>query len=277
MSTLYLVGVPIGNWDDITIRAIATLKEVDIIAAEDTRKSKKLLDHLYIRDKKIISHHSANEKNSSEGIIQLLEQGSDVAFISDAGMPGISDPGFLLARFAIEKDIQVTVIPGVSASTTAVVGSGLPCDNFFFQGFLPRQKSKQLKLLKTLNSYGETLVFYESPRRVLDTLDNMRAVFGGERDICLARELTKTHEEVVRTDINTLYKILNQREAVLGEIVLVVAGEKNAASQTEEETDTFIQQSIENNVPVKVLKKELAEKLSISAAEAYKIILAKTK
>jgi 16S rRNA (cytidine1402-2'-O)-methyltransferase len=276
MSTLYLVGVPIGNWEDITFRAIETLKKVDIIAAEDTRKAKKLLTNFSITPSRLIAHHNANEKTSSNGVVQLLQEGNSVAFISDAGMPGISDPGFLLARTAIEKGVEVEVIPGVSAAPTAVVVSGLPCDRFFFQGFLPRQKSKQQKRLAELNTYAETMIFYESPRRVLDTLNVMIDVFGENRQVCLCRELTKIHEEIIRTSLADLYKLLSERESILGEISLVVAGEK-AEPTSQEDIEEYIKLSLSNGVSPKVLKKELAEKLETSAAKAYKIILSFSK
>lgn len=273
MSTLYLVGVPIGCWEDITFRALEILKKTDVIAAEDTRKAKKLLSNFAIHPQKLIAHHTANEQSSSGGIVSLLKEGNSVAFISDAGMPGISDPGFLLARTAMEEGAEVKVIPGVSAAPTAVVVSGLPCDRFFFQGFLPRSGGKQMKRLQTLNSYGETLVFYESPRRIVETLENMVAVLGGDREACLCRELTKTHEEILRLPLEELLTNLQQRDEVLGEITLVVAGQVAAQELSEEDTISFIQKAIADGVSPKLLKKDLAEKLGISASEAYKIIL----
>lgn len=276
MSILYLVGVPIGNWDDMTFRAIEILKKVDIIAAEDTRKAKKLLSNFSITPNKIISHYSANEKTSSKGVVQLLQEGNTVAFISDAGMPGISDPGFILARTAIENGVEVKVIPGVSAASSSVVVSGLPCDRFFFQGFLPRQATKQKKRLTELDGYAESLVFYESPRRILSTIQNMVEVFGADRKACLCRELTKTHEEVLRANLADIYKSLHDRESILGEIAIVVAGEKPEKISSDD-IQGFIKESLSNGVSPKVLKKEIAAKLSISSAEAYKIILSHSK
>ncbi len=272
MSILYLVGVPIGNWQDITFRAIETLKNVDIIAAEDTRKAKKLLNNFSIIPKRLIAHHNANEQTSTEGVIQLLQEGNSIAFISDAGMPGISDPGFLLSRTVIKNNIEVKIVPGVSAVTTAVVISGLPCDRFFFQGFLPRQATKQKQRLTELNSYAETLVFYESPRRILDTLKNMIEIFGEDRKACLCRELTKIHEEVIRLSLADLHEFLISKDAILGEIAIVVEGKQKEKMQDVDIND-YIKKQITAKVQPKIIKKDIAKKLNISAADAYKMIV----
>lgn len=231
MAKLYLVPTPIGNLEDITLRAIRILKEADIILAEDTRVTGFLLKHFGI-EKKMLPHHKFNEHRAIENIATRIESGSNVAMVSDAGTPGISDPGFLLVRHCLEKDIDVECLPGPVAFVPALVNSGLPCDRFVFEGFLPQKKGRQ-KRLKMLASEERTLVFYESPYRLLKALDEMGNYFGADRKACVSRELTKFHEENARGTLAELKAHFSAKE-VKGEIVLVVEGRQGKPTDEDE-------------------------------------------
>jgi len=221
MSKLYLVPTPIGNLGDITLRAIEVLKEVDMILAEDTRKSSILLKHLQI-SKALHSHHKFNEHRTVEGIVQQILGGSSMALITDAGTPGISDPGFMLVRACIAQGVDVETLPGPTAFVPALVNSGLPGERFVFEGFLPQKKGRQ-KRLKELSAETRTMVFYESPFRLVKTLIQMADSFGPERKGSVSRELTKLHEETVRGSLAELAEYFSKGR-VKGEIVLVVEG-----------------------------------------------------
>lgn len=223
MGKLYLVPTPIGNMEDITLRAIRILKEVDIILAEDTRTSGKLLQRHGI-DTPLQSHHMHNEHKTLEGIVNKLKQGMVIALISDAGTPAISDPGFLLTRACIANDIAVECLPGATAFVPALVNSGLPNDRFIFEGFLPVKKGRQTRL-EQLAQETRTMVFFESPHKLLKTLSQFAVYFGPERAISISRELTKIYEETIR---GTIAEVLDHysRNPVKGEIVIVVAGNK---------------------------------------------------
>ena len=221
MPKLYLVPTPIGNLGDITLRAIDVLKEVDLILAEDTRKSGILLKHLQI-SKAIHSHHKFNEHRTVENIVQRIMGGTSIAMITDAGTPGISDPGFLLVRACIEQGIEVESLPGPTALVPALVNSGLPGDRFVFEGFLPQKKGRQ-KRLKELSSESRTMVLYESPYRLVKTLTQMAEYFGQDRKGSVSRELTKVHEETVRGTLPELAQYFS-KGTVKGEIVIVVEG-----------------------------------------------------
>jgi 16S rRNA (cytidine1402-2'-O)-methyltransferase len=221
MSKLYLVPTPIGNLGDITLRAIEILSEVDLILAEDTRKSGFLLKHLQI-SKPIHSHHKFNEHRTIESLVQRLLGGTSIALISDAGTPGISDPGFLLVRACIKEGIRVETLPGPTAFVPALVNSGLPCEKFVFEGFLPQKKGRQ-KRLSELAAETRTMVLYESPYRLVKTLSQMAEHFGLERKGSVSRELTKIHEETVRGTLEELAQHYSQG-TVKGEIVIVVEG-----------------------------------------------------
>jgi 16S rRNA (cytidine1402-2'-O)-methyltransferase len=220
---LYIVPTPVGNLEDITLRAIRILKEVDFILAEDTRNSGFLLKHLGI-DKKLISHHQHNEHKTAEAVTERIERGESAALISDAGTPGISDPGFLLVRTCISKGIEVECLPGPTAFVPALVNSGLPADRFCFEGFLPQKKGRQTKLNK-LKAEDRTMIFYESPYRLIKTLEQFAEFFGGGRQASVSRELTKLHEENARGTLNELLEHFKSK-TVKGEIVIVVAGNK---------------------------------------------------
>ena len=223
MSKLYLVPTPIGNLDDITFRAIKVLKEVDLILAEDTRTSGKLLKHFDISTH-MQSHHMHNEHKTIDGLIQKLKAGTTIALISDAGTPAISDPGFLLTRACVENNIEVDCLPGATAFVPALVNSGLPNDKFVFEGFLPVKKGRQTRL-KFLAEETRTMIFYESPHKLLKTLANFVEYFGADRQVSVSRELTKLYEETIR---GTATEVLEHytNKSPKGEIVICVAGKK---------------------------------------------------
>ena len=224
---LYIVPTPVGNLDDMTFRAVSVLREADLILAEDTRTTAVLLQHFDIRGKQLLSHHKFNEHQTVEMIRDRILAGASVALVSDAGTPGISDPGFLLARTCAAEGIGVQTLPGATACIPAIVSSGLPCDRFCFEGFLPLKKGRQT-LLAQLAQDPRTMVFYESPRRLVGTLEQFAAVFGPERPCSVAREISKLHEEHVR---GTLAEVLAHFQAVepKGEIVIVVGGQRDDA------------------------------------------------
>jgi len=221
VSTLFLVATPIGNLDDFSPRAVEVLNSVAYIACEDTRTSGVLLNHYNI-DKPTFAFHQHNEHKKVEHLLNLLDAHQDVALISDAGMPGISDPGFLAVRAAHKSGHRVSVIPGPDAATTALVASGLPCDKYAYEGFLPPKKGRQ-KRLKQLAEEERTLVIYESPHRLLKLLGELEEYMGGQRYVAVARELTKKFEEVIRGTIEEVELIFETREDIKGEIVVVVA------------------------------------------------------
>jgi 16S rRNA (cytidine1402-2'-O)-methyltransferase len=224
MSKLYLVPTPVGNLKDITFRAIEVLETADLILAEDTRQARKLLTHYNISTP-VQSHHMFNEHKTVEAISSKIANGQTIALISDAGTPGISDPGFLLVRTCVENGIQVETLPGPTAFVPALVNSGLPCDRFCFEGFLPQKKGRQKKLL-ALQDESRTMIFYESPYRLVKALNEMVIVFGAEREASVSREISKIYEENIRgtlTFISDHYK----NNPPKGEIVIIVAGNKN--------------------------------------------------
>lgn len=221
MGKLYVVPTPIGNLEDMTFRAIRILKEADMVLAEDTRTSGILLKHFEIKNA-MQSHHKFNEHQTVESIVRRIQGGETVALVSDAGTPGISDPGFLVVRECVRNGIEVQCLPGATAFVPALVSSGLPCDRFCFEGFLPQKKGRQTRL-KLLATETRTMVFYESPYRLVKTLGQFAEVFGGERQASVSRELSKMHEETVRGTLAELsaHFIANEPR---GEIVIVVAG-----------------------------------------------------
>lgn len=223
MAKLILVPTPIGNLKDITLRSLDVLREVDLILAEDTRQSGKLLHHYDIRTQ-LQSHHMFNEHKTVEAICEKIKSGKTIALISDAGTPGISDPGFLLVRTCIANGIAVETLPGPTAFVPALINSGLPCDRFCFEGFLPQKKGRQKKLSALVNE-TRTMVFYESPYRLVKALIEMAEVFGGEREACVSRELTKIYEENRRGNLTELAEYY-RRSLPKGEIVIIVAGNR---------------------------------------------------
>lgn len=221
MKSLSLVPTPVGNLKDITLRALEVLKEADLILAEDTRQTKKLLMHFEI-DTPMASFHMHNEHKVTQRFVDQMKAGQHIAMVSDAGTPGISDPGFLLVRAAIADDIEVEVLPGATAFVPAIVGSGLPCDKFLFEGFLPHKKGRQ-KILTSLAEEERTLVFYESPHRLVKSLTLMSQFFGEDRKACVCREISKLFEEYQRNNLAELI-VHYTNNPPKGEIVIVVAG-----------------------------------------------------
>jgi 16S rRNA (cytidine1402-2'-O)-methyltransferase len=229
---LYVVPTPIGNLEDITLRALRTLKECDLIACEDTRQSLKLLSHFGI-SKPLISFYSYNQQHRVGQIIDKLSDRKKVVLISDAGTPGISDPGYILVKEVIERGIKIEVLPGASAVITALIGSGLPTDGFVFCGFLKRKPGKMRKELSALIKLEKTIVFYESPHRILKTVETCLEVFGGDANICLARELTKKFEEFTRGTVKEVLENVKNRSSLLGEFVVLIYSK----SHMEKESD----------------------------------------
>jgi len=221
MTKLYIVPTPIGNLEDITLRAIKVLKEVDLILCEDTRRSKKLLNHLEI-DVPLKSHHKFNEHSEVSYIVKKIVEGSNMALISDAGVPGISDPGFLIVRTCLENNIEIECLPGPTAFVPALVVSGLPIDKFIFEGFLPAKKGRKSRLEK-LALESRTMVFYESPHKLLRTLLDFDNFFGSNRKISISRELTKLYEETLRGSIKEMVAIYSNKKPK-GEYVIIVQG-----------------------------------------------------
>lgn len=220
-TSLYIVPTPIGNLADITLRALDTLKTVDLILAEDTRTSGFLLKHYEI-SKPLQSFHNFNEHKILEHLIERLSKGETMALVSDAGTPGISDPGFLIIRAALQAGLQVECLPGPTAFVPALVKSGLPCDRFVFEGFLPQKKGRQTAL-KTLAEETRTMIFYESPYRLVKTLEQFKEYFGGDRPASVSRELTKMFEETVNGTVDSILQHFQAKD-VKGEIVIIVGG-----------------------------------------------------
>lgn len=228
MSKLYIVPTPIGNLEDITLRAIRILKEADFILAEDTRTTSVLLKHLGI-EKRLYAHHKFNEHATSASVAESIGEGRTVALVSDAGTPGISDPGFLLVRTCVEAGIEVETLPGATALIPALVQSGFPCDRFCFEGFLPQKKGRA-KRLEELKEESRSIIFYESPYRVVKTLEQFAEIFGAERLVSVSRELSKKFEQTVRGTIEEVTAHFREHEPK-GEFVIVVAGKPEETKQ----------------------------------------------
>lgn len=268
---IYIVATPIGNIDDITLRAIKVLKKADIIAAEDTRKTGKLLAELDIKAK-MTSFHDHNENEKSDYLIDQALDGKIIAVVSDAGTPLVSDPGFKLVEKAFNKGVKLIPVPGASALTALVSVSGLPTDRFAFFGFLPSKESSRNKILGDLKNCDYPVMFYESPRRIIKTLDEIIEKIG-DRDAVLGRELTKTHEEIIRGSLSCIRKDLFERESVKGEIALFVQG-----GITKNQNETDIVKIVESELEKTDLKpKQTAEKIALEynfkKNEIYEIIL----
>ena len=273
-GTLYIVATPIGNLGDITHRAIQTLKDVDLIAAEDTRHTHKLLQH-YAIGTKTISYHEHNEQQRSEELLARLQEGSDVAIVSDAGTPGINDPGFRLVRLAVENNISVVSVPGPSALVTALVASGLPTDEFFFGGFLPARSGARRTRLVELRDVPGTLILYEAPHRLRATLKDAAEVLG-LRQAVVARELTKLHEEHRRGTLMELAEHYSKSENPRGEIVLLIDRQRNAAVQKIEDSDieTLVKRLESEGLDHRNALKKAARELGVSRDEAYRRLTA---
>lgn len=275
-GVLYLVATPIGNLDDMTVRALNTLKEVDVIACEDTRQTRKLLNHFEI-DKRLVSYHEHNKETSGNGLLQWLAEGKQIALVSDAGLPAISDPGADLVRDAVSAGYAVVPIPGANAALSALISSGLPTERFLFVGFLPRDKKEREKELKRLSFYPETLLFYEAPHRIAKTLGAMREVWG-ERQAVLARELTKRYEEFVRGTLGELLDWVESGE-VRGEFCIVVEGVTETLEPVREAdvwwSDMTLNEHVEhyvaNGMTTKDAIKTTADDRGMAKREVYKL------
>lgn len=271
-GTLYLVATPIGNLADITHRALQVLKDVELIACEDTRHTHKLLNHYGINTK-TISYHEHNEQQRAAELIDRLKQGSDVAVVSDAGTPSISDPGFRLVRAAIENEIAVVPVPGPSALIAALIAAGLPTDEFFFAGFLPARASARRARLNELRSVPGTLIFYEAPHRLAETLKDAYEILG-EREAVVARELTKLHEEIRRGRLSELSADYAEKTDVRGEIVVlidrnVLGDAPTRAVSISSLVERFEQEGLDHRAALK----KAARELGLSRAEAYRKLL----
>lgn len=275
-GTLYLVPTPIGNLEDITQRALRVLGEVDLIACEDTRHTRKLLNHYGIKTK-TVSYHEHNEQERSVEFCDLLQTGKNLALVSDAGTPLINDPGFRLVRLAVENDIEVISLPGPSALITALVASGLATDEFFFGGFLPARSAARRRRLEELRAVPATLIFYEAPHRIAGTLKDAREMLG-EREAVLARELTKLHEEFARGRLSELAQKFSSPESARGEMVLIIdratiAGEQDK-EQSELSVSALIAQFEQAGLDHRAALKKAARQLGIPRAEAYRRLVA---
>ncbi|WP_298612052.1 16S rRNA (cytidine(1402)-2'-O)-methyltransferase [uncultured Odoribacter sp.] len=234
MGKLYLIPTPVGNLEDITLRALRILKEVSLVLAEDTRTTANLLKHYEIQTP-LQSHHKFNEHQQVEKIAERLSKGEDIALVSDAGTPGISDPGFLLTKTCIEHGLETECLPGATAFVPALVNSGFPCDRFCFEGFLPQKKGR-LKRLTALSEESRTLIFYESPYRLVKALQQMSEIFGPDRQACVAREISKLFEEFKRGSLQELIDYYTEK-GVKGEIVIIVEGKKKEEGELYIETE----------------------------------------
>jgi 16S rRNA (cytidine1402-2'-O)-methyltransferase len=269
MGTLFIVATPLGNLEDITLRAIRVLKEVSVIACEDTRRTVKLLNRYEIRTPMFI-FHDYNKLRAGAVLLRRLSEGESVALVSDAGTPAISDPGYELVREAIGRGIPVEVVPGPSALISALVVSGLPTDHFAFEGFLPSRKEKRKKAMQSLAGETRTMIFYESPQRVGAFLAEAAEILG-ERRACLVRELTKIHEEILRGTLEELAAEIDRRETVLGEITLVVGGAQKTVEMSVEE---IVRAALEDaSGSSRDLAREISERTGLSRKEVYGEIL----
>ena len=275
-GTLYLVPTPIGNLEDITQRALRVLGEVDLIACEDTRHTRKLLNHYAIKTK-TISYHEHNERQRAAELYAMLEAGKNVALVSDAGTPLISDPGSRLVRLAIENGAPVVSLPGPNALITALVASGRSADEFFFGGFLPARSGARRKRLEELRSIPATLIFYEAPHRIAATLNDAREVLG-EREAVVARELTKLHEEIARGRLSELAARFSSSEQARGEIVLIIDRGEISRDAGKEKSGTTMSELIEKmeqkGLDHRAALKKAARELGIPRAEAYRRLVA---
>jgi 16S rRNA (cytidine1402-2'-O)-methyltransferase len=272
-SALYLVATPIGNLEDITLRALRVLKEVDLIACEDTRQTQKLLAHYGIKTR-TVSYHEHNEMTKAAELIVDLESGAKIAMVTDAGMPGISDPGFRLIALAIRHHVPVVPIPGASAFLAALVASGLPTDSFRFSGFLPSKAGQRRKLLESVKASPRTQVFYEAPHRVVESLEDVVDVLGADRHVVVAREVTKLHEEFLRGRAADVLEQLKKRGEVKGEITLLIAkdeGRELRAASSDKNVAQRVREIMKSEkVDEKAALKKVAKERGIGKSEAYR-------
>lgn len=275
IGKLYIVSTPIGNLQDMTFRAVEVLKSVDLVAAEDTRRTRELLNHFDI-DTKITSYHEHNKYDKAKSIIDMIKKGADVAIVTDAGTPIVSDPGNVLVKFAIEENIEITAVPGCSAVINALVLSGLDSDSFVFVGFLKDDNKKRKEQLEGLKSETRTMVFYISPHNILKDLKQLIEVFGEERKASLSREMTKVHEETVRGTIKEIYNVFESRD-IKGEFALTVSGvDKSQLKNSEIEkwlsisVEEHYQKYIDEGLSDKDAMKKVASDRNVDKREIYK-------
>jgi 16S rRNA (cytidine1402-2'-O)-methyltransferase len=273
---LYLVGTPIGNLEDITLRAVRVLKEVDVIACEDTRQTQKLLNHYAIATR-TTSYHEHNEMTRSAELVKEMQEGASVALVTDAGMPGISDPGYRLISLAIRHHVPVVPIPGASAFLAALVASGLPTDSFRFSGFLPAKRGERRAVLEAIQASPRTQVFYEAPHRVVEALEDVVEVLGEARHVVIAREVTKLYEEFLRGRAGEVLETLKSRDVVKGEITLLIgkAEESDARGAADALVRLTVRQRVdqimaEEKVDEKAALKKVAKERGVSKSEAYR-------
>lgn len=267
IGTLFVVATPIGNLDDITLRAIKTLKQADLIAAEDTRHTRRLLTAHGIENQ-LISYHEHNERQRTPELIKRLRRGDSIALVSNAGTPMVSDPGYRLVQAAADRKLPVVPIPGVSAAITALSAAGLATDHFTFAGFPLRKKNKRIDQFKTLAGLPHTLVFYESPRRIASLLEELQTAMG-DRKAVLARELTKLHEEFIHGTLSEILAALQQRSEIKGECTLLVSGIQKSAP-TQEDVDAAIRSALSRSEgSLSTIAKNIARQLNVTRKEVY--------
>ncbi|MGK7951778.1 MAG: 16S rRNA (cytidine(1402)-2'-O)-methyltransferase [Xenococcaceae cyanobacterium] len=271
---LYLVGTPIGNLEDMTFRAIKTLQSVNLIAAEDTRRTGKLLQHFQINTPQI-SYHAHNQTTRTKELVSHLENGKSVALVTDAGMPGISDPGYGMVIAAIAAKIKIVPVPGVSAALTALTVSGLSTDRFIFEGFLPVKQKERIDRLESLQQETRTIIFYEAPHRIILTISDLGTIFGKDRKIVLARELTKLHEEFWRGTIEEAIELYTHHRQPKGEYTLVVAGKPRveALILSETELKDELAQLLQQGMTRSQASRYLARLTSLSRRQIYQLAL----
>ncbi|MBU8912084.1 MAG: 16S rRNA (cytidine(1402)-2'-O)-methyltransferase [Desulfobacterales bacterium] len=271
-GTLYIVATPVGNLEDITFRAIKILEQADLIAAEDTRHSKKLLSHYGIQTK-LVSCHEHNEANKIPQIITHLKTGLNIALICDAGTPTISDPGYKLVAAVAREKISVIPIPGCSAAIAGLSVSGLPTDSFLFSGFLPKKQQKQQHALESVKNQTSTLIFYESPRRIKTLINNMLKILG-DRKACLAREITKIHEEYIRGSLSEILQKLNKKDSIKGECSLFVQGQLEQKTINDSQLEKIILERLSTEgLGTSGLAKQISKEFNLSKKKVYEIIL----
>ncbi len=271
---LYLVATPIGNLEDITLRALRVLKEVDAIACEDTRQTQKLLNHYSITTR-TVSYHEHNEITRAAELVKDLQEGTSVALVTDAGVPGISDPGFRLISLAIRHHLPVVPIPGASAFLAALVASGLPTDSFRFSGFLPAKSGERRAALEAIKTSPRTQVFYEAPHRIVEAVSDVVEVLGDARHVVIAREVTKLHEEFLRGRAGDVLETLKSRDGVKGEITLLIGKAEETEVHAATESRVSVRQRVgqimaEEKIDEKAALKKVAKERGISKSEAYR-------
>lgn len=272
-GTLYIVATPIGNLEDLTFRALRILREVDLIACEDTRHTRKLLNHYGIKNR-TISYHEHNERERASELIEFLKSGRNVALVSDAGTPGINDPGFRAVQLALENELKVVALPGATALISALVSSGLPTDQFFFGGFLPARGSARRARLLEVGTIPATLIFFEAPHRIRETLKDAQEILG-DREAVVARELTKIHEQILRGPLSRLTEELGTSDSARGEIVLMIGRSAKQRNSDQPGRVAAAVASLEaEGLDSRMALKKAARELGISRDEAYRRLIA---